>query len=459
MARDAADCRLIPATVPAPARPLGLWRAWRAARQNLLSVIPEPAFHEPILQGGRGTGWLMVQNPEALEQVLKTREAIYPRSDVTLRILRPREGTSLFTAPTPVWKWQHKAMAPIFQHKNLVGMSPIMAAAAEATAGRLDEAGAAVGAVVDLYPEMVRATADVICDAALSGRECLDREEVTRAVTAFIEKVARISLLDILGAPTWIPRPGRLFDRTGKRMDARMDAIIEARKARGPSDPPDLLDLLIAARDAESGREMSPVELRNNLLAFIVAGHETTALALTWALYLLAFDQDAQDRAAAEAQATLGDRPALAGDLPQMPYIRQVLDETMRLYPPAGLLTKSAKGEDEIAGHRVVPGTIIMIPIWALHRHRLLWQDPDAFDPDRFLPAAKAARHRFAYLPFSAGPRICLGMQFALMEAHIILATLVARYRLALPDGFAPDPRMVFTLRPGTGMPLVVTRR
>ncbi|MEM6421591.1 MAG: cytochrome P450, partial [Pseudomonadota bacterium] len=209
----------------------------------------------------------------------------------------------------------------------------------------------------------------------------------------------------------------------------------------------------------DSGRAMNAVELRNNLLAFIVAGHETTALALTWALYLLAFDQEAQARAAAEAGKALGERAALAEDLPKLPYARQVVDEAMRLYPPAGLLTKSAKGEDAIAGHRVVPGTIIMIPIWALHRHRRLWDEPDAFNPDRFSPEAKAARHRYAYLPFSAGPRICLGMQFALMEAQIILATLIARYRFGLPEGFEPDPKMVFTLRPGTGMPLTVRRR
>ncbi|MEM6422030.1 MAG: cytochrome P450, partial [Pseudomonadota bacterium] len=296
MARDAA-ARPIPVTVPAPSGPQGLWRSWRAARKNLISIIPEPAFHQPYLQGGRGSGWLMIQDPDGLEHVLKKREAIYPRSDVTLRILRPREGDSLFTAPQATWKWQHKAMASIFQHRHLVGMAPMMAAAAEATGERLDAAGAREGVVIDLYPEMVRATADVICDAALSGRESLDREAMTHSVSLFIETVARISLLDILGAPAWVPRPGRLLDRNGKRMDARMDAIIAARQERGPSEPPDLLDLLIGARDADSGRAMNAVELRNNLLAFIVAGHETTALALTWALYLLAFDQEAQARA------------------------------------------------------------------------------------------------------------------------------------------------------------------
>ncbi|MEO1457868.1 MAG: cytochrome P450, partial [Pseudomonadota bacterium] len=329
--------------------------------------------------------------------------------------------------------------------------------AAEAAAARV-ATGAAAGGPVDVYPEMVAATADVICDAALSGREALDRDALAHGVTRFIEDVARISLLDLLGAPGWIPRPGRLFDRTGAAMDRKMDEIIAARIARGPGTPPDLLDLLIAARDPETGQEMSRIRLRNNLLAFIVAGHETTALALTWALYLLALDPAAQRRARDCAAGALGERAATAEDLPQLGYLKQVIEEAMRLYPPAGFMSRQAREADEIAGHPIKPGHTVILPVYAMHRHRMLWDAPDAFDPDRFSEEAKAARHRFAYLPFSAGPRICLGMHFAMMEAQIILATLLARFSFALPKGFEADPRMVFTLRPHGGMPLEVTR-
>ncbi|MEO0762811.1 MAG: cytochrome P450, partial [Pseudomonadota bacterium] len=241
-----------------------------------------------------------------------------------------------------------------------------------------------------------------------------------------------------------------------------IDRIIAARRAAGPSDPPDLLDMLIAARDDETGRSMDALELRNNLLAFIAAGHETTALALTWALYLLAFDAARgghwQARLAEEAAALSG-RPAEAGDLDALPLARQVLNEALRLYPPAGFMTRTARRADTIAGRPVAEGATAILPIYAVHRHQALWDHPHAFDPDRFAPEAAASRHRYAFLPFGAGPRVCLGQQFALIEATVILSTLMARLEVALPPGFVPEPRMWFTLRPATGMPLLVTPR
>ncbi|MGF1551703.1 MAG: cytochrome P450 [Paracoccaceae bacterium] len=456
MALDATPARRRPVTVTPPPAPLTLWAGYRAARRNLIDIIPVQAFHEGFVESRRAR-WIMVTDPDAIERVLKTRAAVYPRSDVTLRILRPREGQSLFTAPEAEWRFQHRAMTPMFQRRSLEGLVPVMASVAGETAERLSATQAREG-VVDVYPEMVRATADVIADVALGARDAIDRAALTHAVTAFIERVARVSLLDVLGAPEWIPRPARLLDAEGRGMDRMGDRVIAERLARGPSARPDLLDMLIAARDPESGEGMAAVDLRNNLLAFIVAGHETTALALAWALYLVAFDPDVQKRARAEAQDVLGDRPATAADLARLPYVRQVIDEALRLYPPAGMMTKTAKADDKLHGRRVLPGTTVILPIWALHRHRALWDDPDAFDPDRFAPEARAKRHRFAYLPFSAGPHVCIGLQFALMEAQVILATILARFAVALPAGFAPEPRMVFTLRPGTGMPLKLRR-
>jgi cytochrome P450 len=447
-----------PVTVPAPPAPLGLWATWRTARRNVLELIPEPAFREPALAGGSRRGWLMLMDPAGLEHVLKTAEANYPKSRVTLRMLQPRDGRSLFTSDGPSWRMQRRAMAPAFQHRALVGLAPIMTVAAEACAGRVAERIGRDRGTIDLYPEMVAATCDVICDAALSGRAALDRSALTEGVTRFIATAARLSLLDLLDAPDWVPRPGRLLDRDGPRMDRMIDAIVKARMATGPSEPPDLLDLLIAARDPETGEGLSPADIRNNLTAFLMAGHETTALALTWALYLLALDPAVQARARDAAQAALGDGPADAAALERLGYVRQVIEEAVRLYPPAALLTRNAREADEVAGRPVGQGATVILPIYALHRHRLLWDDPDAFDPDRFAPEAVRARHRFAYLPFAAGPKVCIGLGFAMMEAQIILATLVARFRFALPQGFAPDPRMRFTLRPGTGMPLVVSR-
>ncbi len=295
----------------------------------------------------------------------------------------------------------------------------------------------------------------------LSGGGQLDRAQIARGVTRFIETVARVSLLDVIGAPDWIPRPGRLFSGAPRQLDRMVDAVIDARLARraqeGPSETPDFLDMLIDARDPEGDRGFSRIEVRNNLLVFIAAGHETTALALTWALYLLALDPLAQDRARAETQGVLQGRVATGEDAPRLGYVRQVLDEALRLYPPGGFMARTAKAPDDMLGGPVQPGETIMIPVYAMHRHRDLWSDPDAFDPDRFAPGA-GPRHRFAYLPFGAGPRICIGMGFALLEATIILATLVSRYRFSLRPGYAPRPRMILTLRPEAGLPLGIAR-
>jgi cytochrome P450 len=457
----AASGRTVPVIVAAPPQPLGVWAAWRAARRNLLEIVPQAAYREPILQSAVRGRWRMLMEPSAVEHVLKTRARDYPRSDVTRRLLRPTSGESLFTADWDDWRWQHRAAAPMFQPRNLLRLAPAMTASAAAASGRIEAALGAGPATVDVYEEMVAATLDVILDAVLSGGGRLDRAEVARGVTRFIETVARVSLLDVLGAPDWIPRPGRLFSRAPRQLDRMVDAVIEDRLARraqeAPPETADFLDMLMDASDPEGGRGFSRVEVRNNLLVFIAAGHETTALALSWALYLLALDPAAQDRARAEAEGALQGRAAEGADVARLGYVRQVLDEALRLYPPGGFMARTAKAEHDMLGGPVRPGETIMIPVYAMHRHRALWSDPDAFDPDRFAPGA-GPRHRFAYLPFGAGPRICIGMGFALMEATIILATLVSRFRFRLPPGYAPRPRMILTLRPEGGLPLIIER-
>jgi cytochrome P450 len=213
---------------------------------------------------------------------------------------------------------------------------------------------------------------------------------------------------------------------------------------------PDLLDLLLAGEDPKSGRRMDTGELRDNLLTFIVAGHETTALTLAWSLYLCAFDQGVQERAREEAQQVLEGRAATGEHVARLPFVRQVIEEALRLYPPAGIVSRTAQRADRLCGAEVRPGDTVMIPMYALGRHRALWRDPDRFDPDRF--ADRKAVDRFAYLPFGDGPRICIGASFALQEAVIILATLLARFRFTPIRGRDPKPVMIITLRPQGGV-------
>ena len=444
---------LYPARVALHRKPMGVIVSAMTARRNVLELIPEIATRQPMVSGKTGKRWHMVMDPDALRRLLKDRVEDYPKSIVTRLILEPAIGNSMFVAEGAHWRWQRLAAAPAFAQRHVEALGPVMTAAAEASARRLANAPGPV----DVFAETVAATFEVISEVTFSGDEGFDRRAVHHAIDAYIAGTARLSVMDILGLPGWIPRPGRLFSGSDlRRMKRVADEAITARARSGPRQVPDLLDLLRAGEDPETHRRMTPAELRDNLLTFIVAGHETTALTLAWALYLLAFDPQVQARAADEAQATLDGRAAAAADLPRLPYIRQVIEEALRLYPPAAFLSRTARAHDMLGGREVLPGDTIMLPIYALHRHHLLWDDPDRFDPERFAPGT--TRDRFAFLPFGAGPRICIGASFALQEAVIILATLVSRFRFDL-SARQPQPRMILTLRPHGGVWLAVSDR
>ncbi len=439
----------LPVRVALGTRPLGLFASLAAARRNIVEIIPEVATRQPVVSGKTGTRWHMVMDPGALRRVLVERLDDYPKSDVTKSLLRPAIGESLFIAEGAHWRWQRRAAAPAFSHRNVTSLAPVMTEAAERATHRI---GAAAGRrAVNVYDEMVAATFDVISTVTFADGEGFDRAAVHAAIDAYVTESGKISFLDVIGAPDWVPRPGRVaFDPATRDMKAMADRVVAAREARGPSSTPDLLDLLRAGEDAETGRRMSDAELRDNLLTFIVAGHETTALTLAWSLYLCAFDRRVQARAQEEAAAVLGARAAGAADVERLPYIRQICEEALRLYPPAAVFSRTAQVEDRLCGREIRPGDTVMIPAYALHRHRLLWEAPDAFRPERF--ADRKAIRRFSYLPFGDGPRICIGASFAIQEAVIILATLLARFRFTPVAGRDPRPVMILTLRPEGGV-------
>lgn len=438
----------LPAHVPFATRPLGLWGSFQAARRNLLEILPELAVRQPMVSGKTGIRWHMVVDPDAIRRMLLENVDNYPKSSATKNILRPAIGDSLFIAEGAHWRWQRRAAAPVFSHRNVMGLAPIMSAAADRSANRI---AASKSRAVDMMDEMVRTTFDVISEVTFSGEGSFDAGAVHNAIDAYIAAAGRISILDMLGLPDWLPRPARMMSgNVVRQMKHVADTAIEERRLRGAGDVPDLLDLLLAGEDPETKRTMNTSELRDNLLTFIVAGHETTALTLAWSLYLCAFDQDVQTRARAEAQSVIKDDAATGADVAKLPFIRQIVDEALRLYPPAGIVSRTAREADTLCGRDVLAGDTVMIPIYALHRHRLLWDDPEAFRPDRF--ADRANIDRYAYLPFGDGPRICIGASFAIQEAVVILATLLARFQFDLVPGRPPEPVMILTLRPDTGV-------
>ena len=435
-----------PVAVPLARQPLGMLKSLAAARNNVLSIIPYIATQQPVVSGTTGVRWHMLMDPDAIRRVLLEELENYPKSDVTKNLLRPAIGESLFIAEGAHWRWQRRAAAPVFSHRNVSALAPVMSAAAETSLARIEAADKRAS---DIYAEMVRATFDITASVTLSGSALFSSDEVHRAIDAYIAAAGKLSLFDILGLPMWVPRPSRVMAGASlKQMKTIADDAVNSRRSAGAGDVPDLLDLLLEGEDPETGRSMSTAELRDNLLTFIVAGHETTALTLAWAFYLCAFDQDVQDKARAEAQSALQGRTATAADLPNLPYCRMIIDEALRLYPPAALVSRTAQAPDTLAGREVKKGDTVMIPIYALHRNALLWDDPDAFRPERFAEKPQ----RYAYLPFGDGPRICIGASFALQEAVIILATLLAKRRFSPVKGKTPDPVMILTLRPEGGV-------
>lgn len=438
----------LPVRVPLVTEPWGIFKSLSEARRNVLSIIPDIATRQPMVSGKTGKRWHMVMDPGAIREVLLDRLEDYPKSLVTKNLLKPAIGESLFIAEGAHWRWQRRAAAPVFSHRNVMNLSPIMTAAAERTVARIEAAGPRA---VNMLDEMVTTTFDVIGDVTFSGGDTFDRDKVHGAIDDYIAEAGKISLFDVLGFPDWVPRPGRIMSGAAlKEMKSMADSAIEARAKRGHQGVPDLLDLLLEGVDPKTKRQMSTSELRDNLLTFIVAGHETTALTLSWAMYLLGFDPQVQERARQEVQTVLQGRACTGDDVENLPYIRMIIDETLRLYPAAGIISRTAQKSDTLCGREIRPGDTVMIPIYALGRNELLWEDPDRFDPERF--ADRKAIDRYAYLPFGDGPRICIGASFALQEAVIILATLLSRFEFTPVAGREPKPVMILTLRPEGGV-------
>lgn len=438
----------VPVHVPLVTEPWGILRSLREARKNVLSIIPKIATTQPMVSGKTGKRWHMVMDPSAIERMLLERLDDYPKSDVTKNLLRPAIGESLFIAQGVEWRWQRRTAAPVFSHRNVTNLGPVMTAAAERCIARIEKSTAPS---LNMADEMVSATFEVISDVTFSGGDAFDRDAVHSAIDAYIAEAGKVSLFDVLGFPDWVPRPNRLISSSAMRQTkAIADQAIDARRHQPRETGLDLLDLLLAGEDPKSQRKMDTGELRDNLLTFIVAGHETTALTLSWALYLCAFDQDIQEQARTQAKAVLGDRIATAEDVAQLPFISQIVDETLRLYPPAGIISRTALSHDTLCDRDIQPKDTVMIPIYALHRNHLIWDNPDQFDPTRF--ANRRSIPRYGYLPFGDGPRICIGASFALQEAVIILASLLAKFKFTPVTGRDPKPVMILTLRPEGGV-------
>lgn len=450
--------RPVLARITPPAQPLGPWRFLSTVVRNPLEAWPETIYREPVYTSTvLGNSSLFVMAPNLIRRVMVDDADAFEKSEVLRRALSPALGDAILTADGARWRWQRRAAAPIFRAERIRSFVPAMIAAAERTR---DALAAASGAEVDLAQTMMRTTFEIIVETMLPGAGGIDAARVERGITDYLESTSWVVALTLLRAPAWLPFPGRAKAERAKTYlrDELLRLAAEGRRT-GTEGRNDLLSLLLAARDPETGQAMDDRDVADNLLTFVTAGHETTALALTWALYLLSHHPESEALIAAEVEAATAGGPLAPEHVDALPYTRQVILEAMRLYPPVPVVVRAALRDVDLDGIPVRAGTPITIPIYAVHRHAALWDEPERFDPARFAPEAAKARDRYAYLPFAAGPRICIGMGFALSEAVAILAVLVRSLRFSLRPGYLPVLKQRITLRPSEGMPMRVSRR
>ena len=447
-----------PIRIEPPERPLWGLRWLRTVVANPMEAWPAAIYREPfVVARSMGRNVVFVAAPELIREVLLNQAEVFQKGELSERTLKPVLGEAILTADGAHWRWQRRAAAPAFRPEHVFALVPSILAAAD----RRRAAWQALpeGAEINLSHEMMRTTFDVILDALLMGRDSLDAEGIEKAITGYLSSTGWMMAIALLRLPPWLPYPGARAARRA-RLHLRDVAAMAVRRVReNRSGAGRLMTLLAAATDPSTGRAMDDQDLADNFLTFMAAGHETTALALTWTFYLLSLHPAAEQRILAEIENVTGGEPVTAEHVPRLSFTGQVIQEAMRLYPPAPVIARVPRREITLAGQVIAPGTLTYIPTYAVHRHALLWDDPDRFDPERFAPHVAEARDRYAYLPFGAGPRTCIGMSFALAEAAAILATLLRSFHLRLRPAYRPRMKMQVTLRPAGGMPMRLSPR
>jgi cytochrome P450 len=440
---------------PRPTERLGLLQTLRATRANSLSTWSDIAFEMELSERRMLWRHVVIANaPEHVRHVMLDNAENYSRSALARRLLEPGLGKGLLTTHGATWRRQRRLIAPAFAAKRINAFAPAMVDAAE----RLVEDWTLVSptATIDVAEAMSGLTLAIISEAMFSVRVDPEIALIGQAVSVY-QAAIRPSVADLLGMPEWVPRLAtRRAQRIFEQSDQVIQRLIDQRRCQGG--PDDLLAMLLAAPEGEDA-PASAKEVRDHVATIFTAGHETTANTLAWTFYLLSQHPAELVRLEDELDRVTGDRPVRAEDAANLPFTRMVIEEAMRLYPPAHTVSRQALGPDRIGNIELKKGSSVMVVPWLLHRHRKLWDRPDEFRPERFAPEAVAARPRFAYIPFGAGPHICIGAAFAMTEAILCLAVLAKRFRLTLAPGAVVEPLGQITLRPKGGLPMRIERR
>jgi cytochrome P450 len=448
----------VPPRPPVPTRQRTQLEAFLVLRRNMLEVWGGPAYEKEFLTGSfLGRKQVMLNAPEAIRHVLVDNHENYRRNPATRRIVQPIFGNGLFLSEGEPWRFQRRTIAPAMAPRTLPILAGHVVTATEAAEAKL---AALTYRPIELLPHLQHLALEIAGRSMFSLEMSGFGEELRSLLMSYGIRYAQPRLLDLL-MPEGVPTPadrGRAAFR--EEWLAFLDRLIAFRRTL-PSEegrPRDLFDLLSSARDPETGAGFDHAQLRDEVSTMILAGHETTGDSLFWACYLAALYPDHQAGLAREAAAADLTHPQAHASLSALPNIRAHIDETLRLYPPAFMLIRQAIDADTIQDHAIEPGTVITIAPWLLHRHRARWQNPDAFDHTRFLPGAPPPA-RYTYMPFGAGPRICVGAQFALTEATLVMARILQKFRIELSGSGAVLPRAIVTTQPDRPVRFVLTPR
>jgi cytochrome P450 len=445
---------------PPPLKPASFLETIRASKGNPFEIMPLAAFEQPVYLATSPLGKVLIVNDlDSVRRILLDNVANYPKHALGDEFFSAMFGEGLLSAPNLKWRTHRKVMAPSFGTRSVESYAPAMVETTLAFAQQWDALPEA--AEMDIAEEMKALTLKIICRTMFSS----DAEELaacSRGALDFAQASMEFGLLDVLPliGPWRIKRKQEAIRAHFQGMDKAIYRLISEREKSGSEAPKDLLTRLVAAKDPDDGAGLNATEVRDEVITIFMAGHETTAVTMTWVWYLLSQHPAEEAKLHEELDRVLGGRSPTVEDLPQLPYTRMVIEEAMRVYPPApGITIREAKEADEICGFKVEPGLQIMIAPWILHRHRSLWVDPERFDPSRFSKESNEKRPRFAYLPFGGGPRVCIGATLAMTEATLILAVLAQRFHLRLKEGQDIQLQTRITLRPKNKMMTILERR
>jgi cytochrome P450 len=436
-----------------------LVKVLRLARENMVAAWPSAFYKREFISERILGGRLYIVNcPEGVEHVFVKNAQNYSKSPLNTATLKPLLGRGLFVSEPPLWTRQRKVMTPALAHSRLADYGRMVITAGS----EMIEAWTARGPApfeVDVNEPFTLMTAEII--SRIMFGYTLGAKGVTlyEAFKEYQASAGRVHIGELFGFPSWLPRPGQFRGRNAvKKFDSVLLEIIQAGKARGQDESGDLLQMLLAYRD-EKGLPMSPDLVRDEVASIFLAGHETTAITLAWAFYLIDGHSDAREMLHSELDRVLEGRTPAYEDVEKLVYCRAVIEETLRLYPPVHIFSRRALADDVVCGHPIPKGAYVTAASWLLHRHRMFWEAPSEFRPARFLPENVHKIDRFAYIPFGTGPRVCLGKHLGLLEATLLLAMIAQRFRLRLVPGHVVEPLGRMTLRPRNGMLMRVEPR